>query len=100
MSVRLENAAHVEAATEVEQLLVLVGGVDQDRLAGFAAAHHVDVVVDRTHHHHVDLGGTVVPDAGGVAHGDGGRDRGVVGVVAHDRTLSAVSGGEGFTRPS
>jgi hypothetical protein len=49
--------------TELEQLFVLVRGVDQDGLAGLAAPQDVDVVLDGADDHHVDLGRTVVPDA-------------------------------------
>ena len=42
---------------DLEQLLVLVGGVDEHGVAGAAAAQDVDVVVHRADHDLVDLGG-------------------------------------------
>ena len=41
---------------------MLVGGVEQHGVAGLAAAQHVDVVVERAHDDHVDLGVGVRPD--------------------------------------
>ena len=47
---------------DLEQRLVLVGGVDEHGVAGPAATEDVDVVVHRAHHDLVDLGGGVAPD--------------------------------------
>ena len=52
----LEHLAHPEPATQVEQLVVLVGRVQQHGVTGLLAAQHVDVVVHRPHDHLVDLG--------------------------------------------
>jgi hypothetical protein len=60
--VGLEDRAHVEGLAELEQEVVLVRGVEQDRVAALAAAQHVDVVVDRPHDDLVDLGLRVAPE--------------------------------------
>lgn len=51
----LEHLAHVESPAELEQLLVLVGGVDQDRFARRPTAQHEHVVLERPDHDLVDL---------------------------------------------
>ncbi len=61
MAVRLEHSFHAESLAQLEQLLVLVGGVEQHRLAGLAAAHDEHVVLVRPDHHLVDLGIGVRP---------------------------------------
>ena len=47
VAVRLEDAADIETPAQLEQLLVLVGRVDEHRVAGVAAADHEHVVVVR-----------------------------------------------------
>ena len=51
----LHDLAHLEVPAEREQLLVLVGGVDEQSDAAQAAAHHEDVVVQRPDDHLVNL---------------------------------------------
>ena len=63
VAVGLDHLADAEVAAELEQALVLVGGVDQQGVAGLAATDDVDVVVHRADHHAVDLdGGVLVVD--------------------------------------
>ena len=62
VAVRLEHPAHAEALAQLEQALVLVGGVEQHGVAGLGAAEDEDVVVDGSHHHLVDLDPGGVPD--------------------------------------
>ena len=56
VAVGLEHLANPEPAAQVEQLVVLVGRVEQDGVAGLLAAQHVDVVVHRPDDHLMDLG--------------------------------------------
>jgi hypothetical protein len=56
VAVRLEDPAHVEPLAQLEQLLVLVGGVQEHGVARLLAAQHEDVVVHRAHDQLVDLG--------------------------------------------
>ena len=51
----LEDLAHAEVAAELEQLLVLVGGIDEHGVACLLAADDEDVVVDRPDDDLVDL---------------------------------------------
>ena len=51
-----------ERRAHAEQPVVLVGRVDQHRLAASSTAHDVDVVGDRSDDEAVDLGGGVGPD--------------------------------------
>ena len=51
----LDDLAHPEVAAQLQELLVLVGGVDEQCLAALATAHHKDVVVERSDDHLVDL---------------------------------------------
>ena len=69
MAVGLEHPAHAEALAQLEEPLVLVGGVEQHRVAGLGAAQHEHVVVDGPHHHLVDLDPRGVPDQR-VSHAD------------------------------
>ncbi len=63
--VGLEHLPDPEVPAELEQLLVLVGGVDQDGVAGLLAPDHVDVVVHRADYDLVDLDeGVLVLDCG------------------------------------
>ncbi len=55
MAVGLHDLAHSETPAELEKLLVLVRGVDQQGIAAQAAAHHEDVVVQRPDDHLVNL---------------------------------------------
>ena len=55
VAVGLDDLAHAEALAELEQLLVLVGGVDEQGVAGLPAAHDEDVVVQRSDDDLVDL---------------------------------------------
>ena len=57
MAVGLHHLADVEGLAQLEQLVVLVGGVDQHRVACRPAPHDVDVVVDGADHQAVDLHG-------------------------------------------
>ena len=59
--VRLEHPLHAEALAQVEELLVLVGGVEENRLTGRETAHHEHVVLVRPDHHLVHLGIGVRP---------------------------------------
>ncbi len=68
MAVGLHHLGHPQGATDLQEGLVLVGGVDEQGLAAPAAPHHVDVVVHRAHHHLVDLGSGVFPDLFEVSH--------------------------------
>ena len=60
--VRGEHPAHAGCPAHLEQQLVLVGGVDDDRLAGALAAHDEHVVLDRPDDELLDAdgGGLVV----------------------------------------
>ena len=60
VAVGLQHEAHPEALTHLEQQLVLVRGVEQHRVAGFATAQDEDVVLVGAHHHLVDLGAAVL----------------------------------------
>jgi hypothetical protein len=53
--VRLEHPFHPEAVAQLEQLLVLVGGIEQNGVAGGAASHDEHVVLIGPDHHLVDL---------------------------------------------
>ena len=55
MTVGLQHGAHAELPAQVQQQLVLVGGIDQHRVATGAAAHDEDIVVEGADHHLVDL---------------------------------------------
>ena len=55
VAVGLEDAPDVQALGQLEELLVLVGGVEQDGVAGGLVAQHEDVVVVRAHDELVDL---------------------------------------------
>ena len=55
MTVRLDDAAHAEGAAQLQQQLVFVGGVDEDRVARLLAADDVDVVVHGSDDRLVDL---------------------------------------------
>jgi hypothetical protein len=61
VAVGLQHLAHAELAAQLEQELVLVGGVEQDGVARLGAAEHEHVVVERPDHDLVDLGPLVVP---------------------------------------
>jgi hypothetical protein len=61
VAVGLQDPAHAEGAAELQELLVLVGGVDEHGLARLPAAQDVHVVVHRSHHDAVDLGLVVEP---------------------------------------
>ena len=70
MAVGLEHPAHAERLAQLEQLLVLVGGVDEHRVAGLLAAHDEHVVLVRPDDDLVDLGVGVRPvqRVGGSSH--------------------------------
>jgi hypothetical protein len=55
MPVGLEHLANSEVPTQLEELLVLVGRVDENGVAGLPAPDHVDVVVHRADYDLVDL---------------------------------------------
>ena len=64
VAVRLEDSANSESRTQLEQLLVFVGGVDQDGVSGLATAHHEHVVVVRADHQLVHFDCCIVPVEG------------------------------------
>ena len=76
MPVRLHHLVHAEPLADLEQLLVLVGGVDEHGVARPAATQDVDVVVHRAHHDLVDLGGRVAPDLLQLSHDPSVAQRG------------------------
>ena len=57
VAVGLDDLADTEVAAQLEEAVVLVGGVDQQRVAGLAAADDVDVVVHGPDDHPVHLDG-------------------------------------------
>ena len=67
--VGLDDLVHPQALAHLEQRLVLVCRVDEHGLATLAAAQHVDVVVNRTDHHAMELTGGVLPDLHEFGHG-------------------------------
>jgi hypothetical protein len=70
VTVGLEDLGDPERPTELEQPVVLVGGVEQHGRARPTTTQHVDVVVDGADDDPVDLGaGVLVVEGGGVAHG-------------------------------
>ncbi len=71
VAVGLDDLAHVEGPAEIEQLVVLVGGVDQYRVSRGTALHDVDVVVDRPDNESVDLDRSVLVVDDGIWHGSG-----------------------------
>ena len=89
VAVRLEHPAHAEALAQLEEALVLVGGVEQHGVAGLGAAEDEDVVVDRSHHHLVDLHPGRVPDQR-VRHADE-RMRRLWTIDSLDRRILAIS---------
>ena len=58
----LDDRAHDERPAHLQQPIVLVRRIDQQRVAGPAAPHDVDVVVDRADDEAVHLDGSVLPD--------------------------------------
>jgi len=66
VAVRLEHAPHAERGAQLEQPFVLVGRVDQHGVAGGAAPHDEDVVVDGADHGAVHLDAGVPPVQGAV----------------------------------
>jgi hypothetical protein len=76
VAVRLQDALDAEALTQLEQLLVFVGGVEEDRLARGAASDHEHVVLVRPDHHLVDLDVGVAPVQGGRGGSGGGGHQG------------------------
>ena len=60
VAVGLEHPAHPEALGQLEQLLVLVGGIEQDRVTRVLAPQHEHVVVVGPDHELVDLEADVV----------------------------------------
>ena len=68
VAVGLEHPAHAEHPAEVEQALVLVGGVEQHRVAGLGAPEHEHVVLEVSDDHLVDLGARGAPDEGVSGH--------------------------------
>ena len=83
VAVRLEHPPHAEALAQLEQLLVLVGGVDQRRFTGAAAAHDEHVVLVRADDDPVHLDVGVRPSA------TSWKASGTVGVVM-TATVSAA----------
>ncbi len=62
VAVGLEHGGDAEAEGHAQQSVVLVGGVDERRLAAPSTAHHVHVVIHWTHHEAVNLAHGVGPD--------------------------------------
>ena len=60
MAVGLEHLADSEPAAQFEELLVLVGRIQQDGIPGFLATQDVHVVVHGADHQLVDLGPVVL----------------------------------------
>ena len=60
-SVGLQYPAHAEPLAQVEQLLVLVGRVDEHGVAGLAAAQHEHVVLVRPDNDAMDLEAAIGP---------------------------------------
>ena len=60
VAVGLQHPPHPEALGQLQQLLVLVGGVEQDGVTGLLAPQHEHVVVVGTDHELVDLEADVV----------------------------------------
>ena len=60
VAVGLQHPAHAEALGQLEQLLVLVGGVEQHGVAGLLAAQHEHVVLVGPDDDLVDLEAAVV----------------------------------------
>ena len=89
VAVRLDHPAHAEALAQLEEELVLVGGVEQHGVAGLGAAEDEDVVVDRSHHHLVDLDPGGIPDQR-VSHADE-RMRRLWTIDSLDRRILAIS---------
>ena len=58
----LEHLGDPEPLRELEEVVVLVGGVDQDGLARLSAPHDVDVVLKWADHRLVDLGRCILID--------------------------------------
>ena len=58
----LEDRGHAEFPRECQEVLVLVCGIDQDRLAALAAPQDIDVVGQRPHDGVVDLAEGVLVD--------------------------------------
>src|SRR5207244_2582149 len=80
VAVGLEHLPHVEPLGEIEELVVLVGGVEQHGVAGLLAPQDVHVVVHRSDHDLVDLGLAVLV---------------VEGIYTHETRLGTAS----VTRP-
>jgi hypothetical protein len=78
VAVGLQHGPDVESPAQFEQLVVLVGRVDQYRFAGLATPEDEDVVIEVAHHNSVDLGLLVTPVE---RHPGDGRPR-VVDVMA------------------
>ena len=54
-AVGFKNSADIESPAEFQEFVVFVGGVDEHRLTGLAAAQNEHVVVVVAHHDLVDL---------------------------------------------
>ena len=68
MTVRLDDLAHPQVAGDLEESVVLVGGVNKEGLATSPAPDHVNVVFHRSDHETVDFGGGIGPNEGYVVH--------------------------------
>jgi hypothetical protein len=55
VAVGFDDTTNSQYTAQFEEALVLVGGVDEDAIAGFGAAHHEHVVVHGAHDDGVDL---------------------------------------------
>ena len=64
----LDHLPDPEALAELKQVIVLVGGVHEQRRAGPAAPYDVDVVVHRAYDGAIELARPVLPDAFNVRH--------------------------------
>ena len=68
VAVGLEHRGDAQTLRDAKQPVVLVGRVEQCRLARALTAHDVDVVLDGPHDESVHLGASVRPDQFNVVH--------------------------------
>ena len=85
--VGLDDLAHMQVPTQLQQKVVLVGRVDQERVAGLPAADDVDVVLHGSDHYAVHLyrGVLVVDDGFGHGYHLLAAERSGVGPFGHHR---------------
>jgi hypothetical protein len=68
VAVRLDHSPDPEVAAQLQEPFVLVGGIDEQCVAGLAAPHDVDVVVHRSDDDPVHLDGAVPVVDEGLGH--------------------------------